>query len=450
VRATIWGMRATFAALALGFILAAAGCGGTTSATRPAAGSDAAALVPPDAIAFVRADANLDSQQWRSLTDLIGPIDFPSGADYAQTIKPAIGDQLNLAVLGVEQGKPEAIAIVKTNDEAKLRALASKFDQGDEHYTVERVGDWSVVADSAEAFAAVRSAQSGRSLADVPAFQSATGRLDSSSLAAAFVDGSRLGGVSDKAGSVTQLLGSPRWLTAQVTSQGDAVRLDARAGTPKQVHVAYRPQLLRDVPSGALLAVSFKDANVALKRVAGTSSFSDALAELKEYTGISAAQLAPALRGEGVYYVTQSTLLPTLVLEVESPNPAATVRTFRTVAANLSAKAGNVLQIKVFQRGKRVYLTNASTVPSTSGGSLVDDKAFKDALAAAGAPAAVTWLAYADVKRLAPIVQVLSQLLGGSASSRQQGQKLDRLGTLVAYGAPAGPDSRVSVRITHR
>jgi hypothetical protein len=448
VRVTIWEMRVIFAALALGFVLAVAGCAGTTAATRSAAAAgDAASLVPPDAIAFVRADANLDSAQWRSLQDLIGAIDLPS--DYAQTIKPAIGDQLSLAVLGVEQGKPEAIAIVKTNDEAKLRSLASKFDQGDEHYTVERVGEWSVVADSPEAFAAVRSASSGRSLADVPAFQSATGGLDSNALAAAFVDGTRLGGASDKAASVTQLLGSPRWLTAQVTSKGDALRLDARAGTPKQAPAAYRPQLLRDVPSGALLAVSFKDANVALKRIAGKSSFRDALGELKEYTGISAAQLAPALRGEGVYYVTQSALLPTLVLEVESPNPAATARIFRTVAANLSAQTHNMLPIKVFQRGKRVYLTNASAVPSTSRGSLVDDDAFKDALAAAGAPPAVTWLAYADVHRLAPIVQVLSQLLGGSASSRQQGQKLDRLGTLVAYGARAGADSRVSVRITH-
>jgi hypothetical protein len=440
-------MRAIVSALAVCFVLAVAGCGGTSTATQSAAGGDAASLVPPDAIAFIRADANLDSAQWRSLKDLVGPIDLPS--DYAQTIKPALGDQLNLGVLGVEQGKPEAIAIVKTNDEAKLRTLASKFDQGDEHYTVERVGEWSVVADSPEAFAAVRSAQSGRSLADVPAFQSATGRLDSNALAAAFVDGARLGSVSGKTASVTQLLGSPRWVTAQVTAQGDALQLDARAGTPKQGRAAYRPTLLRDVPSGALLAVSFKDANVALNRLARTSSFRDALTELKEYAGVTAAQLAPALRGEGVYYVTQTTLLPTIVLEMESPNPAATARTLRTIAANLSAKAGNMLQLKVFQRGKRVYLTNAASVPSASGGSLVDDNSFKDALAAAGTPAAVDWLGYADVHRLAPIVQVLSQLFGGSASSRQTGQKLDRFGTLVAYGARAGADSRVAVRITH-
>jgi hypothetical protein len=307
-----------------------------------------------------------------------------------------------------------------------------------------------VVADTGESFAAVRSAQSGRSLADVAAFQSATGHLDSNALAAAYVDGARLGAASDHAGSVTQLLGSPRWLAAQVTAKGNALQVDARAGTPKQVRAAYRPSLLRDVPSGALLAVSFKDGDVALKRLAGQPSFRDVLGELKEYAGVTATLLAPALRGEGVYYVTQSALLPTLVLEVESPNPAATARTFRTIAANLSAKAGNMLRLEVFQSGKRVYLTNAASVPSASGGSLVDDKSFKDALAAAGAPAAVNWLAYADVHRLAPIVQVLSQLLDRSGQSRQQGQKLDRLGTVVAYGAPAGADSRVSARITQR
>jgi hypothetical protein len=440
-------MRAILAALAFGLVLVVAACGGTTTATRSAAaGGDAASLVPPDAIAFVRTDANLDSSQWRTLEDLVGPIDLP--AEYAQTIEPAIGDQLNLAVLGLEQGKPEAVAIVKTNDEAKLRSLASKFDQGGEHYTVEHVGEWSVVADSADAFAAVRSAQSGRSLADVPAFQSAAGQLDSNALAAAYVDGVRFAAASDQAGSVAQLLGSPRWLTAQVTAKGDALQVDARVRAPKQVRAAYRPSLLRDVPSGALLAVSFKDGNVALKRVAGQPSLRDALGQLKEYTGVTAAQLGFALRGEGVYYVTQTALLPTLVLEVDSPNPAATARTFRTIAANLGAKARNMIQLRVFQQGNRVYLTNAASVPSASGGSLVDDKSFKDALAAAGAPAAVNWLAYADVHRLAPIVQVLSQLLGGSAQSRKQGQKLDRLGTLVAYGARAGADSRVSVHVT--
>ena len=54
---------------------------------------------------------------------------------------------MNLAVLGIDNGQPEAVALVQPTDEAKLSALAKKFDQGSEHYTVEQIGGWSVVAE---------------------------------------------------------------------------------------------------------------------------------------------------------------------------------------------------------------------------------------------------------------------------------------------------------------
>jgi len=54
--------------------------------------------------------------------------------------------------------QPEAVAIVRPTDVSKLQALAKKFDQGTEHYTVENIGGWSVVADSAASFQAVRDA----------------------------------------------------------------------------------------------------------------------------------------------------------------------------------------------------------------------------------------------------------------------------------------------------
>jgi hypothetical protein len=149
-----------------------------------------------------------------------------------------------------------------------------------------------------------------------------------------------------------------------------------------------------------------------------------------------------------VFYVAEGVLLPTIVLEVESPQPAATARTFRTVAAHLNAQTKNVLKVNVIRQGNRVYLTNAATVPIASGGSLVDDKSFKDALAAAGAQQTVTWLAYADLHRLVPIAQVLARLLGDSQPSQEETQRLDRLGTIVAYGARSGPDARATVRLT--
>ena len=153
-------MRAAAAALALGLLLVAAGCGNSSAATGSSSGTDAASLVPASALAYVSADANLDSQSWQVVTDLFGPI-VGTDANYTRDIKPALGDRVNLAVLGVEDGKPEAVAIVKPTDVAKLEALAKKFDQGTEHYTVENIGGWSVVADSAAAFQSVRDANTG-------------------------------------------------------------------------------------------------------------------------------------------------------------------------------------------------------------------------------------------------------------------------------------------------
>src|SRR5712691_7799440 len=173
----MWTMRAAAAALAFGLLLVASGCGSSTAATS-SLGTEAAALVPADALAFVSAGAKFDSSQWQVIGDLTGGLkDLTQGVDYKRDVHPAVGDEVNLAVLGVDNGKPEAIALVHPQDEAKLRALAAKFDHGNEHYTVEQIGGWSVVADSQASFDAVRSAESGGSLADAADFKNAMGQL---------------------------------------------------------------------------------------------------------------------------------------------------------------------------------------------------------------------------------------------------------------------------------
>src|SRR5436190_1405072 len=119
MRATILAMRLLIAAAFAALVVVVGGCGGTASTgstADPALGSDAAQLVPPDAL-----------------------------------------------------------------------ALASKFDQGSEHYTVQEIGGWSVVADSADAFAGVRSAQGGRSLGDTSAYSSAQSQVAGAATARLYV-----------------------------------------------------------------------------------------------------------------------------------------------------------------------------------------------------------------------------------------------------------------------
>jgi hypothetical protein len=436
-------MRGLVGAALAALVLSTAACGGTGASLASLPGDGAAHLVPPDAIAFVSADARLDSDQWRTVRDLVGPIHLPLGLDYDRDVKPAVGDELNLAVLDVKEGKPEAVAIVKPSDESKLRALAAKFDEGDEHYTVRHVGDWAVVADSTDAFAAVSRAETGRSLADVPQFQRAMEQLGRNALVVAYVGGRGSQLLSGKLRGLAYVAGLPETIAARLAAEDDAVRLQVHLQQRKPAP-AYRPRLMGDVPSGALLAVSFKNAQRLLERLALEPTLHDAAAGLERALGVSIGALAPVLRGEGVFYVTQGVLLPTFVLEVESQNPAEAEHILRRLASK-----STMLPLGVFTRGNRVFLSNGRPLQVSAGPKLVDDPPFKDALAAADTPEDVTWLAYADLHRLVPVLQTLSQALGsGGTQPRTEAPALDRLGTIVAFGARSGSTTSVELRVT--
>lgn len=409
---------AVAAALAAGFLLVAAGCGSSSAATGMP-GQDAAALVPASAVAFVSASANLDSQGWKTLTKIY-PIALDK--DVAADL-PALGDELNIAVLGFDQGKPEVVAIVKSKDSTKLDSLAKRFDQGNEHYTVEDIAGWQVIADSAGNFQAVRDASTGSSLADSADFKSAAAQLDGDALAFAFANGA----VAQKLPSnVRTFVGTPRWLAARIVAGKNDARLDVRAAGGKQQPL-FKPSLLRDAPSGSALAVSFRNVNQ-LRAVLPQSLLPD----------------VKGLSGEGVLYVSPASLLPLITLEVRPTDPAAAVKSLRALVNRVKSN----LPLHVRRNGAKVLLTNATGNPG-SASSLGDDKAFKDAVAAADVPNDVTWLAYADMPRLAPLIQAFSALAGkGQQKADKSELRLDKLGTVVAYGARAGSGSQLVVRTT--
>ena len=428
-------MRAALAALALGLVLVAAGCGSSTAATSTSSGTDAASLVPASALAYVSADANLDSESWKVVDDLFGPLG--GGVDYKNDIAPALGDRVNLAVLRVDNGKPEAVALVKPTDDGKLAALAKKFDRGTEHYTVEKIGGWSVVADSAENFQAVRTAGSGSTLADNLDFKSAMSQLGDAGFATAYASATGVQQLPAKLRALVRVAGSPRWVAAGINVDKNALRLEARAAggsTPP----AYQPALLRDVPSGAILAVSFKDVNQLLTRIQAEPALRASIPTF--VAGLR------SLGGEGVLYLLQGTLLPVVTLEVQPADPAAAATSLRALAA----KAERVLPLHVERHGKKVLLTNAPPGFSPGSASLVDDQPFKDALAAADVPAKVTWLAYADIQRLAPILQALASLTGKAQTKPSTTLKLEKFGTLVAFGATSSGSSSFEARVTIR
>jgi uncharacterized protein DUF3352 len=424
-------MRAALAALALGLLLVASGCGSSSAATGTSSSTDAASLVPLSALAYVSADANLNSDSWQVVTDIFGPID--TKVDYKRDIQPALGDRVNLAVLGVQNGKPEAIAIVKPTDEAKLAALAKKYDQGNEHYTVEQIGGWSVVADSAESFQAVRDAASGSSLGNSADFKSAMSQIGDAGFATVYATGGGVRQLPAKLSALVRVAGSPRWVAAGINVDKSALHLEARAAGASTA-AAYKPTLLRDVPSGAILAVSFKDVNQLLARIQAEPTLRASLPSF--VTGLR------TLGGEGVLYLLPGTLLPVVTLEVQPADPAAAAASLRAVAK----QAAKMLPLHVERRGNKVLLTSAPSGFKPGGGSLVDDQPFKDALAAADVPAKVTWLAYADIQRLAPILQALAAMTGQGQTKPSMTPKLEKFGTLVAFGAAGRLEARLTIR----
>jgi len=313
--------------------------------------------------------------------------------------------------------------------------IEKRFDQVAEHYTVESIGGWSVVADSATAFQSVRNANSGNSLADSGDFKSAMSQVQDASFATAYATGSGVAQLPAELRALVRVTGSPRWVAAGINVDKSALHVDVRAvgaSTP----AAYRPALLHDVPSGAILAVSFKDVNLLLARIKAEPPLRAALPPF--LGGLS------SLGGEGVLYLLPGTLLPVVTLEVQSAKPEAAMTSLRALAA----KAAKVLPLRVERHGAKVILTNAAAGTSPGTGSLVDDQPFEDALAAADAPAEVTWLAYADIQRLTPILQALASLTGNGQSKPVPAPKLEKFGTLVAFGARSGSISRLEARLT--
>jgi hypothetical protein len=373
-----------------------AGCGG--SAERAGGlGADAAELVPRDAIAFISVDARFDSEQWQVIEELgFSPVKLVLGRfDFERDVQPALGDEIDFALLG-----DEGIALTQPEDQSKLRQLVDGVEEDDEPLVVERVGEWSVVAESQAALEAVRRVHPGRSLADEKQFRTAIERVEGDTIATAYATGAALRKLPPE---LRALIGEPAWVAAGITTDDDAVRL--RAHIPSSGLTPYGPRLLREVPSGAVLAASFKDF-----------------------------EFLP--RGEGVLYVVPSTLIPIVVLTLETPTPRAAARALERTAARVRAETGGALAMHVVTLGNRVTLTNGlGPVPAT-GGRLVDDAPFKEALAAADVPEEVTWLAYADTQRLMPLVRALSPEL----------PKLDRVGTLVAFGTRSGLEARLTRR----
>ena len=442
--ATIEAMRALVAVALASLTIVLAGCGGSSpagSASGGSLGGDAAQLVPPAALAFVSVDTDQSSQQWQQLDALTRGLAVRTqvlqevsaalarhGLSFDQDVKPALGKELDAAVLKVEAGRPEVVAFAQPADEAKLRSLAATFNRGGEHYTVQDIGGWSVIADAPEAFAAVRAAHDGRSLGDTSGYAAAQSQVSGSAIARAYIAPAAFAAFAKHLGLASGA--APAWAGAKIQLGSDTVR--ASAVVAGDVLPAPSPSsLLRDVPSGAALAVSFNgSAQLAQPLSAGQATL------------LPLRRLAPLLTGPGVLYVRAMGLVPEVALELAPVDPQAALDRARALLATAAGRLGP-LRLSAQLSGRKLVIADMPAAVSAlrGGAKLVDDAAFKDALAAAGAPPQRSALVYADVAQLAPFLQLAAQTAGGKPVDPTVTDALNHIGPLVAWATRSGGNS---------
>jgi hypothetical protein len=439
-----------FIAVALSALaLVAAGCGASVSGVARGAdlGGDAASLVPPDASAYVAANSDVSSGQWQNVDALTKSLPIrPKIMDEIQTelqkhgltwkddVEPALGPEVDVALIGTS----DYVAFTKPDNEAKLKALATKLSEGKEQYTVEDIGGWSVVADSKELFDKVRAAESGTSLADVAAFKSAWASVEGDALARAYVSGSALAAVP----KLAQQVGSKvDWIAARVSASDQALRVDV-VRHPAGAAKAAKQALLGHVPSGASLAVAFH----------GSAELARALSASKLPARLPLKTVAPLLKGDGVLYVRSMGIVPQFALESTPKDPAAAQAALKQLVGRGQGGIGP-LPLVTRRSGGRVFVgTDVGAIGAlrSKGAKLVGDSDYKSALAAAGVPARTTFLAYANVAELAPYLQLLGQALGGKAPDAALTENLSHVDKAIAWGSQSGGNARVSVWLRPR
>jgi uncharacterized protein DUF3352 len=468
----------TLAALAL----VAAGCGGGSKKSGSASGttSGAASIVPGDATAYIAINTDLTSAQWKALNALVGK--FPSkdqllgkfraqlqqqGVDWDKDVKPALGDELDIAAITDATGKSQPVAFTKPNDEAKLNALLQKGSGT--HPVHEKIDDWTVIAEKQSTLDAVKQAKDGKSLQDSSVFADAMGKLPAETVAKFYVSGTRLtqslGNSLGPAGAALPSASKLAYVTGALVAKDDGMQLQGTAKVNGKAPGSgtHESELVGEAPAGAFLFLSVHGSDAAISQLRSNPALSQQLPQLEQALGVTLDQLAALFKNELAIYVRQGTPIPeiTLVSKVESTQQAmATVDKLATRAGAFAGggvpktvNVGGVTAKELTIGGRfslfyaafdgKLVLTSAQTGISglrDGGPRLKDDATFKDATAAAGMPDATSGFFYVNLKDSIPLIESVAQL-GGQSIPGSVGGNLAPLRAFVAYGKSEGSET---------
>jgi len=440
----------------LALVLAACGSGSSSSSSggSPPAG---ASLVRSDVLGFVSVDTDLGSDQWQQFDELWQK--FPShdswlqqikqslakdGLDYETDIKPALGSELDLAI--VPDGTSEAVVgITKPDDPAKFKELANKADKGSTPSVTRDLGaGWWAVAEKESDFDKVVKG-TVEPLSSSDSFTTAIGKLPGDTLVRAYVDGPKLNElVEQRSASGTSGLGAGsalglrglKYLAVSLSAEDEGLRLEGASSGGNLGGKDFAPKLLDAIPGDAFAAFDFlgEGTTQQLQQLQATPQFAQVAKQLEQEYGVTADQLFGLLDGEVAFYARSGAVIPELTLALQPNDPTQALETVDKLMTHFAAEAGTRVEtgsqggheVKTVNFGQfavhygavdgKVIVTSGlnGIADFGSGGSLTDSADFKEAKSAAGMPDSTGGLFYVDLKNALPLIEGFAGLSGNN------------------------------------
>jgi hypothetical protein len=450
-------------------------------------GGGAAEVVPESTVVFLSMNTDFDGEQWQTAADLVRK--FPDGeraiqsllqdfeqevsADFEQDVRPALGPEVGVAVLGFGEGgeEPAVVALTQPEDQQKLRQL---LEESDEPTVTEEVAGWTLFAETQEAIDEFKRAREEGTLDGSDDFADAMDGLDADALLKAYVNGERAQEAAEADPEAAQGLqailpgGQIPSIGAVLVAEGDGARFDGQAlfaDDPVEsgyVSEPYEAQLPEVVPGGVLAYVSFNDLEGQFSNVRDGLSeaqpeFDRQLAQVEGLLGLSIEEdLAPLFAGEGAFYVRQGAPIPeiTLLLEVEDEAKARQtlddlVEGLRQFAPVPPAEEVEVAGVELRQitisppfsllygtfDGKLVLTTTRGAVEALreEGDRFADDEAFQEAAEQAGLPDETSGFGYVDAQEVVRLILGFAEASDSGEVPSDVRENLEPLKSLVFY-----------------
>ena len=466
--------------------LVAGGCGGGGGADGIAGGSTpaGAGMVRAAALAFVSIDSDLGSDQWQQLDALAKK--FPGrakaieqlkrslakeGVDYDRDVKPALGPELDIAVVsGGTASSTKVAALTEPDDVGKFKALVAKLnasgDSGDA-VVYREVEGWYAVSNSQDAIDAVLKG-SAKSLADNEVFDEAVGKLPGEALVKVYLDGAGLNELLRRASAQSGAnfdssslgLDELKYVVSAATAEDDGFRVSGLSSGGNLGGGDFTSKLVDGVPGDAFALVNFHGGSTTeqLEDLKSNPQLGPALQQMQAALGVTFDQIVALLRGEIALYARPGAGIPEFTIVLEEEDQTAALSTLDRLAARLAAGTGGQVQpgtqgghaVKTVNLGRiaihygglgdKVMITSGVSGIADYDGSgerLPDNADFEQAKEAAGMPDTVGAFSYLDLKDAIPLLEGFAGLAGESVPP-EVSENLRPLRSFLAWAGGSG------------